>query len=131
MERVWIAIAGISGAAAVGADAAARHLLAGDAFGLDLVVAGARYGLAHAIALLGTAALMGGWGRMPASDVARRWLIVAGWCFAAGLLLFPGGLYLLAAGAPAFVARLTPIGGLAFIAGWVALVFAALAPRRD
>jgi len=59
-----------------------------------------------------------------------RWLGLCGWCLAGGLLLFPGGLYLLAMGAPAAVARLVPLGGVLFIAGWAALFAAAVAPRR-
>lgn len=125
VARIWIAVAGISGAVAVGAEAAARHLLAQNAYRLDLAATGGRYGLTHAGALAVVAALAGGWG----GGVGRRWLAVSGWCFTAGLVLFCGSLYLLAGGAPAFVARLTPVGGLAFIAGWVALAIAALQPR--
>jgi uncharacterized membrane protein YgdD (TMEM256/DUF423 family) len=44
-------------------------------------------------------------------------------------VLFPGSLYLLAAGVTPLIGRLTPLGGLAFIAGWIALLFTALAPR--
>lgn len=126
IERIWLALAGLSGAAAVGADAAARHLLAGDAYRLDLAATGARYGLIHALALLGVALLAGRAQR----GAPRRWLALAAWCFTGGLLLFPGSLYLLAAGAPAALARLAPIGGSLFIAGWAALAIAALAPRR-
>jgi uncharacterized membrane protein YgdD (TMEM256/DUF423 family) len=125
IERIWIGLAALSGAAAVGADAAARHLLTGEADRLALAQTGARYGLIHALALL-AAAFLAGSGRVG----ARVWLGLAGWCFAAGLALFPGSLYLLAAGLPAGIARLTPIGGSAFIAGWLALLLAALWPRR-
>jgi uncharacterized membrane protein YgdD (TMEM256/DUF423 family) len=127
-ERIWLALAGLSGMAAVGGDAAARHVLAGDPYRLDLVATGARYGLAHALALLGLAALAA-MGRPAPAGPARLWLAVSGWCFAAGLVLFPGSLYLLAAGAPPLVARATPAGGIAFIAGWAALLLAALSPR--
>jgi uncharacterized membrane protein YgdD (TMEM256/DUF423 family) len=36
-----------------------------------------------------------------------------------GILLFSGSLYLLTFGAPRFVGIVTPIGGLALIAGWI------------
>ncbi|HZB94155.1 MAG TPA: DUF423 domain-containing protein [Stellaceae bacterium] len=124
-ERFWIVIAGLSGALAVSAEAAARHLLAQDPYRLDLAATGGRYGLVHALALLLAAALAPAW----ASGAARHWLAAAGWCFVAGLILFCGSLYGLALGAPIFLARLTPIGGVAFIAGWLALAFAALSPR--
>ncbi len=61
---------------------------------------------------------------------AGLWLTLAGWCFALALVLFPGSLYLLAAGAPAGIAWLTPIGGTLFILGWVLVALAALAGSR-
>lgn len=66
----------------------------------------------HALGLLAvglTAALM------PAS----RWLAAAGWLLCAGIVLFSGNLYLRSlAGIHAFHA-VTPVGGLAFILGWL------------
>jgi uncharacterized membrane protein YgdD (TMEM256/DUF423 family) len=122
VERLWIAVAGLSGALAVGAEAAARHLLVGQAHRLDLASTGGRYGLVHAAALLGLAAL----GRRALPRAAGPWVAVSGWSFTAGLVLFCGSLYLLALGAPLLVAYATPVGGLAFIAGWAALAVAAL-----
>jgi uncharacterized membrane protein YgdD (TMEM256/DUF423 family) len=121
IERIWIAIAGLSGAVAVMADAAARHVLAGDAYRIGLASTGARYGLIHALALLAVVALR---------DWRGAWRSVAAGCFSAGLILFPGSLYLLAAGGPPEAARLVPVGGVLFIAGWAALLVAALQPRR-
>jgi uncharacterized membrane protein YgdD (TMEM256/DUF423 family) len=126
IERIWLALAGVSGAAAVAADAAARHLAAADTYRLDLAATGARYGLIHAAALLGAAVLAA----QERQGLPRRWLGLCGWCLAGGLLLFPGGLYLLAIGAPAALARLVPAGGVLFIVGWAALFVAALVPRR-
>jgi len=54
------------------------------------------------------------------------WLRAAGVALATGILLFSGSLYLLALGAPKGIGAITPFGGLAFIAGWVALALAAL-----
>jgi uncharacterized membrane protein YgdD (TMEM256/DUF423 family) len=126
IERIWLALAGASGAAAVAADAAARHLAAGDTYRLHLAATGARYGLIHAAALLGAAVLAA----QERQWLPRRWLGLCGWCLAGGLLLFPGGLYPVAIGAPAALARLVPAGGVLFIAGWAALFVAALVPRR-
>jgi uncharacterized membrane protein YgdD (TMEM256/DUF423 family) len=125
IERIWLALAGLSGAAAVAADAAARHLAAADVHRLDLAATGARYGLIHAATLLGVAVLAA---QQPRA-MPRRWIVPCGWCLAGGLLLFSGGLYLLAMGAPAALAELVPIGGALFIAGWVALFVAAVVPR--
>lgn len=41
--------------------------------------------------------------------------------FALGILLFCGSLYALALGAPRVVGVVTPLGGLALVAGWIAL----------
>ena len=120
-ERLWLVIAALSGAAAVAADAAARHLLQGDVYRVDLAATGARYGLAHALALLAILALR---------DWRGLWRNTAAWCFSAGLVLFPGSLYLVALGGPPAAARLIPIGGSLFIIGWLALLLAALQPRR-
>ncbi|MGH8117058.1 MAG: DUF423 domain-containing protein [Rhodanobacteraceae bacterium] len=46
---------------------------------------------------------------------------VAAVLFAVGIVLFCGSLYALALGAPHSVGLVTPLGGLAFIAGWIAL----------
>jgi uncharacterized membrane protein YgdD (TMEM256/DUF423 family) len=66
----------------------------------------------HALALLACAL-------MPRTRAAR----LAALLFAAGIVLFCGSLYALACGAPRGNGVLTPIGGLAFIAGWVAMGF--------
>jgi len=51
---------------------------------------------------------------------------VAGWCFAAGVLLFSGSLYLLALSGTRWLGAITPLGGLLFLAGWGALVWSQL-----
>jgi uncharacterized membrane protein YgdD (TMEM256/DUF423 family) len=129
MHRVWLAVAGLSGAVAVAADAAARHLgTAGSPYPVEVLAIGARYGLLHAVALAALAAHLeragGDRGAM------RVFLMLAGWCFVAGILLFCGSLYALGLGAGPAVAHATPIGGTLFIAGWAALLVAALSPRR-
>ena len=119
--RCFLAAAGIAGAISVAADAAARHLLAGDAARLELATIAARYGLIHAAALLGVAILAGRGGFWPRA---------AGWLFIAGLILFCLSLDLVALGASSRLTALTPWGGSAFILGWLALLIAALRPRR-
>lgn len=44
----------------------------------------------------------------------------------AGIALFSGSLYMLTFGAPRIVGIMTPVGGLALIAGWVAFAAAVL-----
>ena len=127
MERIWVGVAGLCGAIAVAADAAAQHLLLDDPHRLMLATTAARYGLLHAAVLIGLAALR----RVTQpSGAAALWLLLAGWCLVAGLVLFCGSLLSLAAGAPVAVARAAPLGGMLLIAGWAALFIHALCPRR-
>jgi uncharacterized membrane protein YgdD (TMEM256/DUF423 family) len=54
------------------------------------------------------------------------WLRTAGWLLTAGIVLFCGSLYLLALTGSKWLGAVTPLGGLALILGWLALVVAAL-----
>jgi uncharacterized membrane protein YgdD (TMEM256/DUF423 family) len=78
---------------------------------------GVRYQMYHAAALLAAAL---GWAHW-----RHRALAIAGGLFVAGILIFSGSLYLLAlTGVRAFGA-ITPVGGLAFLAGWLCLAWGA------
>ena len=121
MERIWIGLAGLFGAIAIGADAAAAHLLGDDPRRLNLALTAGRYALPHAVALLVLALLY--------RAGAAAWLALAAWCFVGGILCFCGGLFVLAAGV-ASLGPVVPLGGVLFIAGWAALLIHALAPRR-
>lgn len=46
-------------------------------------------------------------------------LKVGGWLLLAGILVFSGSLYVLAVSGVRWLGAITPIGGLAFIVGWV------------
>jgi uncharacterized membrane protein YgdD (TMEM256/DUF423 family) len=46
---------------------------------------------------------------------------IAGAAFVAGTVLFSGSLYALAFGSPRWMGMITPLGGVGFIAGWLAL----------
>lgn len=79
------------------------------------------YQLVHALALL----IVGVWGRQSVVS-AHTMLIVAGWSFMIGILLFSGSLYTLALHGPRILGPVTPLGGVAFVLGWLALAGAAL-----
>ena len=121
--RIFLAAAGLSGAISVATDALARHVLAGDFYRFELAATSARYGLFHAAALVGVAVLL-------QRDERSLWLSFSGALFVAGLMLFCGSLDAMALGVRAGAAVLTPWGGTAFIAGWLALLVAAIRPRR-
>ena len=75
---------------------------------------GVTYHAWHALALLALGLAML---HAPGSSAFR----VGAWLFVAGIVLFAGSLYLLALGAPRIVGAITPFGGVAFIAGWIAV----------
>lgn len=50
-------------------------------------------------------------------------LVIAGWCFVAGIILFSASLYALTLTNIRWFGAITPIGGIAFIVGWLMLAF--------
>jgi uncharacterized membrane protein YgdD (TMEM256/DUF423 family) len=50
----------------------------------------------------------------------------AAWLFVGGIALFSGSLYALALTGIRGLGAVTPIGGLAFLGGWAAMIWAAL-----
>ncbi|HEV2680691.1 MAG TPA: DUF423 domain-containing protein [Rhodanobacter sp.] len=105
-------LVGLAGASAVLLGAFGAHALQSvfNAQSRELWHTAVNYHVWHALALALAAGL--GQGR------SRR-LALAG--FALGIVLFSGSLYALALGAPRWIGIITPFGGLAFIAGWIAL----------
>ena len=59
-----------------------------------------------------------------ASELAENF--AAQWLFLVGSVVFPGALYALAFGGPRWMGAVAPIGGAAFILGWLSLGLAAL-----
>jgi len=106
----WIvALAGLSGAVAVGAGAFGAHGASGDA--AEWLKTGGHYQLIHAVAAL-LAVQLGARG--------------AAWLFLAGGAIFAGTLYLMAVGCPRWLGAVTPIGGALLIAGWLWLAWSGL-----
>src|SRR5436305_10634301 len=110
MIRVWLAVAGFGGLVSVLAGAIAAHV-ASDARMAELLRTGALYGMVHAAALIAVIALAQG--REPRRGAAA----VAGWSFAFGIVLFSGGLFALALGAPRWSGWVAPFGGMALMLG--------------
>jgi uncharacterized membrane protein YgdD (TMEM256/DUF423 family) len=54
---------------------------------------------------------------------------MAGWLLLAGVVLFSGSLYVLAFTGARWLGAVTPLGGLAWVAGWVVLALAAWTRR--
>ena len=81
-----------------------------------------RYHLLHSLALLGGAGAA-------AAGCPRRALAVACGAWLAGTLVFSGSLYALALTGADWLGAVTPIGGAALIAGWIALAVAGWGTR--
>jgi uncharacterized membrane protein YgdD (TMEM256/DUF423 family) len=122
MERVFLGVAALAGALAVASGAFGAHALADrlPPERLATFETSARYLMYHALALLGVALALARW------PSTTGWLQASGWCFIAGMLLFSGSLFLLTLTGIRWLGAITPLGGVAFIAGWICLAVAAL-----
>lgn len=120
MDRTLVAVGALSGFVSVAAGAFGAHALRAR-LAPDLLAAfetGARYQMVHALAIVAAA-----WVSSRAPGTAGP---LAGWLFVAGTVLFSGSLYALALTGARGLGAVTPAGGLAFLAGWLALAWAAI-----
>lgn len=83
---------------------------------LAIFEVGVRYQMYHALGLLAVAWAITRW--------PEAGLNGAGWAFIVGIVVFSGSLYLLTLTDARWLGAITPIGGLAFLAGWAILVWA-------
>lgn len=60
-----------------------------------------------------------------------RWMRMPAWLLGAGAVIFAATLYAMALGAPRWLGAITPLGGLAMIAGWVLLAWRAVRLPSD
>ena len=120
MDRVFFGLGAVSAMLAVGAGAFGAHALRARISPEQLAIfeTGARYQIYHALALLAVAWAVSRWpGSLP---------VFAGWLFVLGSIFFSGSLYLLALTGVRWWGAVTPIGGLAFLGGWVCLLLTAV-----
>jgi uncharacterized membrane protein YgdD (TMEM256/DUF423 family) len=119
MAKLFITLASLSGMLAVAFGAFGAHALRGrlDEQALGVYQTAVQYHFYHSLALLalGLISLV-----QPENVLLRS----SGWLFTIGILLFSGSLYLLAASGVRWLGAVTPLGGLAFIAGWACLAAA-------
>jgi uncharacterized membrane protein YgdD (TMEM256/DUF423 family) len=121
--RLLIAAAAVLGMLAIVGGTFAAHVMDKhlDPKSLNTFEVAARYHMYHALATLGAA-----WvatyrpGRLP---------LLAGWLFVIGTVLFSGSLYLLVATGAKWLGMVAPIGGCAFMVGWLTLALGALVAR--
>ena len=120
MDRLFFGLGALSAMLGVGAGAFGAHALRARLTAEHLAVfeTAARYQMYHALALLAVAWAVTRWpGALP---------VWAGWLFVAGTVLFSGSLYILALSGIRWWGAVTPLGGVAFLAGWVCLALSAV-----
>ena len=120
MDRTFLALGSLSAGIAVAAGAFGAHALRARLSPNDLATfeTAARYQMYHALALLVVAWAVQQWpGALPRA---------AGWLFVAGIVVFSGSLYTLVLSGQRWLGAVTPLGGVAFLAGWACLLAAAL-----
>lgn len=121
MDQRFFRLGALSAFLAVAAGAFGAHALRARLGPAMLLVfeTGARYQMYHALGLMAVAWAVTRWpGRLTSA---------AGWCFIAGTVLFSGSLYAMAISGQRALGAITPLGGVAFLSGWLCL---ALAARR-
>lgn len=121
MDKLFFALGSLSGAMAVALGAFGAHGLRGR-LTADLLATfetGVRYQMYHALALVVVAWAISQWpdARLP---------VIAGWLFVAGTVLFSFSLYALSLSGLRWLGAITPLGGVAFITGWLCLAVTAL-----
>jgi uncharacterized membrane protein YgdD (TMEM256/DUF423 family) len=115
----WLAIAAVNLAAAVMFDAFGAHALKTrvSVEQLGWWHTATEYFFYHALGLLVIGALIR---TLPPLELRLPALLLQ-----IGIIIFCGSLYAMALGAPRWFGAITPIGGLAFICGWLLLAWSA------
>ncbi len=118
MDRLFLLVGSLLAGLAVALGAFGAHALR-ERLGADLLntfETAVRYQMYHALALLAVGLILS---RFPSS----AFIPASGWLFVAGIILFSGSLYLLCFTGARWLGAITPLGGVAFILGWLALAW--------
>jgi uncharacterized membrane protein YgdD (TMEM256/DUF423 family) len=119
MDRLFFILGAVSAGISVATGAFGAHGLRARVSPDMLAVweTASRYQMYHAVGLIAVAWIASRW----PSGAANA----AGWLFVAGTVIFSGSLYVLTLSGIRALGAITPIGGVAFIAGWIVLAWAA------
>ncbi|GAB1269693.1 DUF423 domain-containing protein [Aurantivibrio infirmus] len=117
--KIFLAIAASSGFIAVVLGAFGAHGLRNklDQSLMSAYETGIQYHFYHTFAILAVALLIREFGE-------KVLLLLSGYAFLIGILLFCGSLYGLALGGPRWLGPITPLGGLAFLTAWILMLVA-------
>ncbi|MDY0404516.1 DUF423 domain-containing protein [Virgibacillus sp. 179-BFC.A HS] len=118
--KLFLFLGALNGFLAVALGAFGAHGLEGKLTEHELSIweKAVQYQMFHAGALLAVGLL--------AAKLQTASLSWAGWLFFIGVVLFSGSLYIYATSKITAFALITPIGGVAFLVGWVLLGYAVL-----
>ena len=118
MDRPFATLGALSGFVAVACGAFGAHALKERLTPDQLQIweTAARYQMYHVVPLFVIAWLL--------SNGPCPWAERAGWAFVVGTLLFSGSLYALALTGIRALGAITPLGGVALLAGWLMLALA-------
>ena len=121
--KLFIIVGAINGFLAVALGAFGAHALKEKLSEKYLAIweTAVQYQMFHALALIAIGILMSSKLIGPVSS-----LNTAGYLMIAGIVLFAGSLYVLSLTGIGILGAITPIGGLAFLAGWILLIVAAM-----
>lgn len=116
MERLFFLLASLLGALTVALGAFGAHALRDriEPAMLANFQTGVSYMFYHVLALFVVVLALGRWpdSRLP---------VWGGWLFLAGIVFFSGSLFVMALSGQRWLGAVTPVGGVAFIAGWLLL----------
>jgi uncharacterized membrane protein YgdD (TMEM256/DUF423 family) len=114
--RIWLALAALNGLIGVAAGAFGAPAKSAPQ-AKEWLRTGAQYQLIHAVAALACFGLL----RLAIGPAG-----LAGWLFGIGGLVFAGSLYLMALTGVRMLGAVTPLGGVALIAGWAVVLWGVL-----
>jgi uncharacterized membrane protein YgdD (TMEM256/DUF423 family) len=116
MGKLFLILASLNGALVVALGAFGAHGLKSRLSPEMMAVyqTGVTYHFYHTLALLAV-------GLLALHTPGSAWVKISGWFLLAGILLFSGSLYALSLSGVRWLGAITPIGGTAFIIGWILL----------
>ncbi|MEW9676353.1 DUF423 domain-containing protein [Lentibacillus sp. L22] len=118
--KLFLALGALNGFLAVALGAFGAHGLEGKVTEKSLGIweKAVHYEMFHTMALLVTGLLM--------SKIQTGGMLWAGWLFFIGIVLFSGSLYIYSTSGIKTFAMITPLGGVAFLIGWILLGYAVM-----
>ncbi len=121
MVRIFLLIGSILAGLSVAGGAFASHALKDKLSdrALEIFETGIKYQMYHALALILVALFLSRLETVPMT------LSSAGYAFIVGILIFSGSLYALSLTGIKWLGAIAPIGGAAFLIGWLSLAIAA------